>query len=251
MHHSAGFSTSSDFPAVVRYYWDLHVNTNGWDDIGYNWLIDAEGVIYEGRGDGNRGAHFSCMNSGTMGVCLIGNFEEAEPTADVILSLQELVAWESCDKGISIMEMRYHNSSAQQMHTLSGHRDGNSSRNACTNTVCPGANLYTLLSDIRSDIVQMPCLQSTTNSAIFEEKYQMEAGPNPMGQSFRISVNLNRSETTHYRIYDLLGQLHFEYGTHAGPGPTSLNINVSDFPDGVYILTVTIGKDEMTMRLIK
>ncbi|MES2628418.1 MAG: hypothetical protein V4616_05565, partial [Bacteroidota bacterium] len=37
VHHSAGFNTSTDFKAVVAYYWDFHVNTNGWDDIGYNW----------------------------------------------------------------------------------------------------------------------------------------------------------------------------------------------------------------------
>ena len=68
VHHTAGANEATDWPAVIRSIWVLHVEGNGWNDIGYNYLIDPNGVLYEGRagGDGVLGAHFSGMNSGTM-----------------------------------------------------------------------------------------------------------------------------------------------------------------------------------------
>jgi len=70
VHHSAGNNQSNNFATVVESIWDLHVNTNGWDDIGYNWLIDPNGVLYQGRPDNYQGAHFSCINENTVGICL-------------------------------------------------------------------------------------------------------------------------------------------------------------------------------------
>src|SRR5437016_1926200 len=76
MPFRAGGNAATDWAAVVRSIWVLHVQGNGWNDIGYNYLIDPNGVLYEGRGggDGVMGAHFSCVNSGTMGVALLGTF---------------------------------------------------------------------------------------------------------------------------------------------------------------------------------
>jgi hypothetical protein len=76
VHYTAGVNTATDWPAVVRSIWALHVQGNGWNDIGYNYLIDPDGVLYEGRagGDGVLGAHFSGVNSGTMGVALMGTY---------------------------------------------------------------------------------------------------------------------------------------------------------------------------------
>jgi hypothetical protein len=48
LHHTGDgivFPSNTDYAEKVRYYWDLHVNTNGWSDIGYNWLIDRNGII--------------------------------------------------------------------------------------------------------------------------------------------------------------------------------------------------------------
>ena len=81
VHHSAGSNTSSDWAGTVRSIWDFHSRPvedggRGWGDVGYNYLIDPNGVIYEGRAGGDNviGAHFSCRNGGTMGVCLLGTF---------------------------------------------------------------------------------------------------------------------------------------------------------------------------------
>lgn len=44
VHHSAGTNVANDWAAIVRAIWNLHVNVNGWADVGYNWLIDPNGV---------------------------------------------------------------------------------------------------------------------------------------------------------------------------------------------------------------
>ena len=74
-----------------------HVQGNGWNDIGYNFLVDRFGTIYEGRGGGiDRnviGAHAQGFNTGTVGVALIGNFTAATPTQAQQAALVRLLAW--------------------------------------------------------------------------------------------------------------------------------------------------------------
>lgn len=48
---------------------------NGWADIGYNFLIGEDGIAYEGRGWGIRGAHSPDYNAKSIGICIIGNFQ--------------------------------------------------------------------------------------------------------------------------------------------------------------------------------
>lgn len=145
VHHSAGPNTSSDWPAVVRAIWDFHVNVNGWADIGYNWLIDPDGNLYEGRGDNVLGAHFCGTNSGTMGVCMLGNFQETDPSQDALTQLEKLLAWKSCDASIDPLATAFHASSGLNLYRISGHRDG------CS-TECPGDHLYPLLPQLRQAV---------------------------------------------------------------------------------------------------
>ena len=114
VHHTGDgviFPENTNYAEKVRYYWDLHVNINGWSDIGYNWLIDRNGVIYEGRGDGVTGAHFSGKNARTMGVSLIGDFTLESPSIAALNSLKKIIAWEATDKNIDVMANSYHASS--------------------------------------------------------------------------------------------------------------------------------------------
>ncbi len=152
VHHSAAnYSAGTDYKAVVRSYWDYHVNTHGWDDIGYNWLVDPNGIIYEGRGKDTQGAHFSGANSNTMGVCVIGDYMTATPTSVSIEKLEDLIAWEATRKEIDVLTTGYHAASGLTIYHVSGHRDGPGT------TDCPGNNLYALLPTIREDVSQYPC----------------------------------------------------------------------------------------------
>jgi hypothetical protein len=156
VHHSATANTSSDWAAVVRSIWNYHTFSQGWGDIGYNYLIDPNGVVYEGRGGGDNviGAHFSCQNGGTMGVCILGTFTNVSPTAVALNSLQQLLAWKAEQRGIDPLSGSYHSGTRLTIPNISGHRHGNPAYpdHACTTTSCPGDNLYGQLQTIRSNV---------------------------------------------------------------------------------------------------
>jgi hypothetical protein len=143
VHHTAGTNTSSDWAAVVRSIWDFHVNTNGWDDIGYNWLVDPNGVIYEGRGDGALGAHFCAQNGNTTGICVMGDFTTIQPSGSAINSLVDFLTWECCDENIDPLGTGFHSGSGLTLPFISGHRDG------CS-TSCPGDMFHPLLPTVRT-----------------------------------------------------------------------------------------------------
>lgn len=145
VHHAAGANTSSNWSAVVSAIWDFHVNTNGWTDIGYNWLIAPDGTVFQGRGDNIIGSHFCGKNAGTMGVCMLGNFQTAQPSAAALQKLKDLLAWKSCSTDLNPTGSAFHSSSGLTLKNISGHQDG------CS-TDCPGANLYPLLPSIRTDV---------------------------------------------------------------------------------------------------
>ena len=148
VHHSAGSNTSSDWAARVRAIWNSHVNGNGWDDIGYNWLIDPDGVLYQGRGESVRGAHFCGTNGGTMGVCMIGTYTDVLPTEAALNTLRNLLAWKSCFDNIDPLDFSFHSSSGLNLFHISGHRDG------CA-TECPGELFYPTLEDMRDSVANI------------------------------------------------------------------------------------------------
>lgn len=145
VHHSDGANSSQDWPAVVRSIWDFHVNGRGWDDIGYNYLIDPNGEIYVGRGREVRGAHFCANNDEALGVCVLGNYTTTLPTSTARDAWLTLSAWAACDWEISPLERSLHASSGLNLFGVSGHRDG-------CNTECPGGQLYSELPDWRSSL---------------------------------------------------------------------------------------------------
>jgi len=157
VHHTAGSNDLTDWSAEVLNIWCFHTFTNGWGDIGYNFLIDPNGVIYEGRagGSGAIGAHFSCRNSNTVGVALLGTFSNVAPTPAALASLERLLAQLCQQDKIVPTAMLYHPPSDLILPTILGHRDGNPSTKTCTITECPGDVLYSMLPMIRSDIASI------------------------------------------------------------------------------------------------
>lgn len=140
VHHTAGANSVADWSAEVRSIWYLHTYTNGWGDIGYNYLIDPNGVIYEGRagGQGAIGAHFSCRNTNTAGISLLGTYTTTLPTAAALDSLKRLLA-ELCAKNhIDPTAFALHVPSGLNVPTIIGHRDGNPSTLTCTRTEMSG-----------------------------------------------------------------------------------------------------------------
>ncbi len=99
VHHTAGGNTYSqaDAPALVRGIYTYHVKSLGWSDIGYNFLLDRFGTIYEGRYGGVRkgvvGAQVYGFNTGSTGISVIGTYTSEMPPPAVLSALRRLLAW--------------------------------------------------------------------------------------------------------------------------------------------------------------
>lgn len=150
IHHSAGQTTSSDFAAVVLSYWDYHVNGHGWADIGYNWLVDPNGVLYKGRAwksdteENVLGAHNSGKNGNTAGICFIGNYESSIPS-DIGLNKTAEIAAFLCNKyEIDPLESSYHAGIDRVNDNIDGHGLSGGG------TACPGTQIINRLQTIRN-----------------------------------------------------------------------------------------------------
>jgi len=244
VHHSAtNYTAGTDYKQVVYSYWDYHVNTHGWNDIGYNWLVDPNGILYEGRGDGIQGAHFSCMNGHTMGVCVIGNFETVVPTTETLTALENLLAWEMTDKGIDVLTSSYHAPSQLNLYHVSGHKDGNSSSVGCpSGTLCPGAHLYGELSTIRNDIAGFPCYATAADDEL-NLKNNTIFYPNPVKDILFIESKINTIKKI--VIFNSMGLL---LKTINNPKDKLL---FSDFKSGIYYLKIIGNKSIETQKIIK
>ena len=159
VHHSAGANAAGNWAQVVRDIWVFHASSvasggRGWGDIGYNYLIDPKGTIYEGRAGGDNviGAHFSCVNGGTMGVCLLGTFNSVEPTRAALESLGKILAWKAAQRQLDPVGVTYHPGSKLPLPNISGHRHANDSTVACSKTECPGDKLFAMLPTIRENV---------------------------------------------------------------------------------------------------
>lgn len=94
VHHTAGLApfTLEGEVQEMRGIQRQHQATNGWNDIGYNYVVMPSGRVYEGRGYGVVGAHTINHNTHTIGVSFAGNYETAKPTARSLAAYHLLVA---------------------------------------------------------------------------------------------------------------------------------------------------------------
>ncbi|WP_320781660.1 peptidoglycan recognition protein [Streptomyces sp. CRN 30] len=158
VHHSAtgnGYKCSQA-PSVIRSIYRYHVKSMGWRDIGYNFLIDKCGKIYEGRAGGVAkpvlGAHTLGFNSNSMGIAVLGTYGSKKPSAAAVRAVARLTAWKVGLYGMNPRGRTYLKSAGGNLYrkgknvrlnVISGHRDG-------FNTSCPGAQLYKKLGTARS-----------------------------------------------------------------------------------------------------
>jgi hypothetical protein len=152
VHHTDGTNsyTSAQVPAIIRGIYDYHVNGQGWNDIGYNFLVDRFGRIWEGRYGGVDkaviGAHTMNYNSWSFGVAAIGTFTSAKPTAAMVTGIEKTIAWKFSIHGDPPTGTVY--ARDKYFNRISGHRDGYP-------TSCPGQALYNLLPSIRTAVTKM------------------------------------------------------------------------------------------------
>ena len=166
IHHTATGSGGSNPAASVRAIYYYHAVTQGWGDIGYNYLIDASGRVYEGRrsrdypagisptsdnGEGLvvEGGHSYHHNPGSMGIAFLGTFTSSPPTTTARTSLVRLLSWASVLHGVDPRRASTYvnpvSGVTRWTQNVAGHRDYNS-------TACPGAAFYPLLPGIRQQV---------------------------------------------------------------------------------------------------
>ncbi|KAL0973294.1 hypothetical protein UPYG_G00201550 [Umbra pygmaea] len=107
----------------------MHMQDRNFDDIGYNFLIGGDGTVYEGRGWGVVGAHTKGNNHDSLGIALLGNFNNESPSPKALSSVKKILQF-----GVSqgYLNTRF---------ILLGHRD-------LGDTLCPGERLYSSLQNI-------------------------------------------------------------------------------------------------------
>jgi uncharacterized protein with LGFP repeats len=163
VHHTAGRNayTRSEAAAIVKGIQLYHVRGNGWNDIGYNFLVDRFGTIYEGRYGGVDkavvGAHARGFNTGSVGVALLGTYTGTAPTQAARDALISLLAWrldvahvdpESRLSFPSGGSERWAAEVPVRLRAITGHRDTG-------RTACPGDVLYSQLDSIASEVAAL------------------------------------------------------------------------------------------------
>ncbi len=142
-YDQSGAIDESDYKAAVRSIYYFHTISRDWGDIGYNYLIDPAGHIYEGRAGGDMAiaAHTLCKNNGSLGIALLGNFQNETPTTAALQALQSLIKAKSQTYNIDTQGMSLFY--GDLLPNIIGHRNVRA-------TSCPGEQLYNLLPVLRS-----------------------------------------------------------------------------------------------------
>lgn len=148
VHHTATANNYWDGAEAVRAIWYYHAIIRGWGDVGYNYLVDRFGNVYQGRfgGDDVIAGHALCYNAGSAGVAVVGDFEQGDVSSAAYNVLVRLLAWLAHRRDLHPLGSSYFVD--RVVGNISGHRDLNNNRNVYNgnscymNTLCPGDNLY-------------------------------------------------------------------------------------------------------------
>jgi hypothetical protein len=165
VHHTVQSNSysPSESAALVRADYLYHVRSRGWNDVGYNFLVDRFGRVFEGRYGGITrpviGAHAGGFNTNTTGVAMLGTFSASRPPSAMLGALQRLLAWkldlthvDPLGKTILVSgggaNVRYPPGRKVYTSTILGHR-------ATSYTDCPGSPTIALLRSIRATVAKI------------------------------------------------------------------------------------------------
>ncbi len=137
LHHTQGNYPATREAALseIRFIQDYHQNAKGWIDIGYHFLIDPQGDIFEGRPIRAEGAHVLSHNTGNIGISIMGNYHPPVSNPITPASMDSFVA----------IGRYLRDTYAVNVSSFYAHRD-------IGNTDCPGDNLYALKGRLRDRI---------------------------------------------------------------------------------------------------
>jgi N-acetylmuramoyl-L-alanine amidase len=160
VHHTVNANdyTPEQSASIVLGIAKYHRDTNGWNDIGYNFLVDRFGQVFEGRAGGVDaavvGAHAQGYNDQSTGVAVLGTYTDVPIPEAAMASIAQLLGWKlslhgvPCEGGLTVLSgggdlNRYVAGTPVAFQRISGHRDGDK-------TECPGGALYRQLPELRT-----------------------------------------------------------------------------------------------------
>ena len=123
VHHTVGSSGSSNPAGVMRSIQAYHIDNRGWCDIGYHFVVNYNGTVYQGRDERRTGVHVYRQNTNNVGIALMGNFDTAQVPQAQLNGAAETVRWVGSTFGIALTRSN-----------VKGHGERMS-------TACPGKNL--------------------------------------------------------------------------------------------------------------
>jgi N-acetylmuramoyl-L-alanine amidase len=178
VHHTVSLNDyqPGDVPSIILGICRFHRNTNGWNDIGYNFLVDKFGTIWEGRAGGIDqavvGAQAQGYNTQTTGIANIGDFSSVPQTDPALDAMARLIRWKLPLEGAPTAgnvqltsqggsDNRYPKGTVITRPRVFGHRDVDA-------TECPGGRLYAQLAELRSKVgnVQLQRLRTKLSTAL-------------------------------------------------------------------------------------
>ena len=203
VHHTVNNNdyTRDEAPDVVLAVCLFHRNTNGWNDIGYNFLVDRFGTIYEGRAGGTGeaivGAQAVGYNNQSTGIANLGTFTSERQSPTAIRSLAALIRWKlplhgAPTTGTTTLVStggsgnRYPAGRSVRLQRVSGHRDTGA-------TSCPGDALYAQLPELR----RLVAGAQPAPGAITQLDAEVESADTvPLGTPVELAGNLTDEQGT-------------------------------------------------------
>ncbi|WP_449342279.1 N-acetylmuramoyl-L-alanine amidase, partial [Streptomyces aurantiogriseus] len=235
VHHTAQSNayTCAEAPSVINAIYTYDVTALGWKDLGYNFVVDKCGTVYEGRKGGVGlpvvGAHAYGFNSQTTGIAVLGTYTDSAPPPAAMTSVARVAAWKLGQYGVdpdstvtlttavdgqNLAGKSWGAGETLSLPAVHGHRDG-------YNTLCPGDAFYAALDTVRSHAagpVSGLTLTSVTGTAV--------VGSTPYTNG---PVTVNWSATTPAEListYEVL--VDGEPAATAEGGATSAEVTLTD-----------------------
>jgi len=248
IHHTASGNiyTAAEAPAVMRGIYAYHTRSLGWSDIGYNFLVDRFGTIYEGRHGGMKrgvvGAQVLGFNTGSTGISVIGDFAGDAPPAAALASLEKLLAWKLRihrldPRGTAKLKCdatdKYARGARVSFPVIAGHRQAN-------HTECPGNIFYPLLPTVRLEAAGRPQAPIIALAKAAPGSFS----PNGDGELDKTALRLSFTKQASWSV-ELRDAGGTRLGSYSGEGAfdevtwPGIDADGRTYPDGVYTAVVS------------
>ena len=259
VHHTVNVNdyTMNDVPDLLYGIQRYHMDTRGWDDIAYNFIIDRFGRIWQAREaellEPITGAHTTGFNAESIGVALLGTFSDRDPGQSMIDSLGLLLGWKLNLHGIDplgVTEVRSSGGNYAEpdemvlVDNISPHRTNQSTR-------CPGNGTVARMNDIRQAAAEMVSLFGTVRPGYALDQVDVHGWAiDRLSPTIPLQVEIavrgtdteTETETTLLTAQDLVDDLEVQY-PEAGNGHGFEHVVPIDLDTTSIIVTAKTGDD--------